>query len=139
MTVFAPTDEAFRRHGNSSSSSSSGSIVDRLLQSTVGGGDDDSGEDSPPTRKTRQLLRKIADRFVLSHVVVAATGDPPMYTAGLRFYQVRDTAYRLDGSGDGDDDATGNLALPADNPADRDQLDGASRYYQLTVYKDSGE
>lgn len=128
-------DEAFRRHGNSSSSSS---IADRLLHSDTG---NDSTEESVglSSKKTRQLLRKIADRFILSHIVVAGTGDPPMYTAGLKFYQVRDTAYRLpeNGGGAGDVDDGINPTLTVDEGQERP--DGTSRYYQLTVYKDSGE
>lgn len=141
MTVFAPVDEAFRvRRGSgnySTSSSSSGSIIDWMLH-----------EDSSSRFKKRNR-RRIADRFVLSHVVMAGPGDPPMYTAGLRFYQVRDTAYRLPEGGDStaaaeDDDDEGttedfnsggddvNLTL---SPTD----DEKSRFYQLTVYKDSGE
>lgn len=138
MTVFAPVDEAFRVRrgsGNYNSSSTSGSIIDWMLS-----------EDSSSRFKKRNR-RRIADRFVLSHVVLAGPGDPPMYTAGLRFYQVRDTAYRLPEGGDfaaaeDDDDGAAedfnggvddvNLTL---SPNDAEK----SRFYQLTVYKDSGE
>lgn len=137
VTVFAPVDEAFRVRrgsGNYNSSSTSGSIIDWMLS-----------EDSSSRFKKRNR-RRIADRFVLSHVVLAGPGDPPMYTAGLRFYQVRDTAYRLPEGGDFaavEDDDNGaaedfngggddvNLTL---SPNDGEK----SRFYQLTVYKDSG-
>jgi len=136
--VFAPVDEAFRVRrgsGNYSTSSSSGSIIDWMLH-----------EDTSSRFKKRNR-RRIADRFVLSHVVLAGPGDPPMYTAGLRFYQVRDTAYRLPEGGDSaaaaeeDDEGAaedfngggddGNLTV---SPNDGEK----SRFYQLTVYKDSG-
>ncbi|XP_060844757.1 uncharacterized protein LOC132924447 isoform X2 [Rhopalosiphum padi] len=140
VTVFAPVDEAFRiRRGSgnysSSSSSSSGSIIDWMLN------------DDTSSRFKKRNRRRLADRFVLSHVVLAGPGDPPMYTAGLRFYQVRDTAYRLPEGGDSttateDDDEgaaeefngggdDGNLTF---SPNDGEK----SRFYQLTVYKDSG-
>ncbi|XP_022169207.1 uncharacterized protein LOC111032991 isoform X2 [Myzus persicae] len=138
VTVFAPVDEAFRVRrgsGNYSTSSSSGSIIDWMLH-----------EDTSSRFKKRNR-RRIADRFVLSHVVLAGPGDPPMYTAGLRFYQVRDTAYRLPEAGDSaaaaeeDDEGAaedfngavddGNLTV---SPNDGEK----SRFYQLTVYKDSG-
>ncbi|KAL5236867.1 hypothetical protein ACI65C_004277 [Semiaphis heraclei] len=138
LTVFAPVDEAFRVRrgsGNYSTSSSSSSIIDWMLH-----------EDTSIRFKKRNR-RRIADRFVLSHVVLAGPGDPPMYTAGLRFYQVRDTAYRLPEGGDStaaaeeDDEGAvedfngagddGNLTV---SPNDSEK----SRFYQLTVYKDSG-
>lgn len=140
MTLFAPLDEAFRARRGSGNYSSSGSIMDGLLR-------EDAGD-----RLKKPNSRRIADKFVLSHVVVAKTGDPPMYTAGLRFYQVRDTAYRLrlpegssgesaaevndDGQVSSDDEITGydgNLTPSPTDDGDR------PRYYQLTVYKDSGE
>lgn len=138
MTVFAPVDEAFRVRrgsGNYNSSSTSGSIIDWMLS-----------EDSSSRFKKRNR-RRIADRFVLSHVVLAGPGDPPMYTAGLRFYQVRDTAYRLPEGGDfaaaeDDDDGAaedfnggGDYVNLTSSPNDGEK----SRFYQLTVYKDSGE
>lgn len=133
-------DEAFRLRRGSTNHNSSGSIVDGLHREDIAG-------DSVKQRNRR----RIADRFVLSHVVLAGPGDPPMYTAGLRFYQVRDTAYRLPVNGgadsvaedvdegaaedvadDGGDD-DGRFTLPFTADADK------QRYYQLTVYKDSGE
>lgn len=140
LTVFAPMDEAFRTRRSPGNFSNSGSIVDRLFQDDYTGGG----------RYKKQLnSQRIADRFVLSHVVLAGVGDPPMYTAGLRFYQVRDTAYRLRGvSSAGDSAATSN---DDDTIVDDDGDDGKltlqqqlvdgekPRYYQLTVYKDSGE
>lgn len=137
VTVFAPVDEAFRVRrgsGNYNSSSTSGSIIDWMLS-----------EDSSSRFKKRNR-RRIADRFVLSHVVLAGPGDPPMYTAGLRFYQVRDTAYRLPEGGDfaaaeDDDDGAaedfnggGDDVNLTSSPNDGEK----SRFYQLTVYKDSG-
>lgn len=142
ITVFAPMDDAFRTKRGSGNYSASGSIMDAVLR-------DDEG-------KSNRRKRRIADRFVLSHVVLAGPGDPPMYTAGLRFYQVRDTAYKLsvgesandgtsnsyiddDGGNDGgeidgvSDDGNGNLTLPSDDDSE------TPRFYQLTVYKDSGE
>lgn len=142
MTVFAPVDEAFRaRRGSGNHNVSTGSILDGVIR-----------EDANGRYKKRNQRRIIADRFVLSHVVLAGPGDPPMYTAGLRFYQVRDTAYRLSGVGTAGDDSSfaedyneapssedghgvgndGNLTLPT--AADNDK----PRYYQLTIYKDSG-
>lgn len=146
MTVFAPVDEAFRvRRGSGNHSSAggvSGSIADGLFRDDGGG------------RLKKRNRRRVADRFVLSHVVLAGPGDPPMYTAGLRFYQVRDTAYRLpvgggDGAGangDGGDDDNGGTAEDGNGGWDDGHSnvpptdDGETpRYYQLTVYKDSGE
>lgn len=140
MTVFAPLDDAFRARHGSGNYSSSGSIMDGLLREDVG------------NRYKKPNSRRIADKFVLSHVVVARTGDPPMYTAGLRFYQVRDTAYRLrlpegnseestdeaDGEAHGasDDGSAAYDGSLASSPADDREK---PRYYQLTVYKDSGE
>lgn len=147
LTVFAPVDEAFRVRlgsGNfNNSEGSSGSIIDGLLR------------DDPNRRLKKRSWRKIADRFVLSHVVLAGPGDPPMYTAGLRFYQVRDTAYRFPEGGeitgeetsgsvdDGNDGITeddnssigddGQLPIPHSRDGEK------PRYYQLTIYKDSGE
>lgn len=143
MTVFAPVDEAFRVRlgsGNFSHGGSSGSIVDWLLR------------DDPNRRFKKKNRRKIADRFVLSHVVLAGPGDPPMYTAGLRFYQVRDTAYRIPDGGLSNEHS-GALDDGVDGVTDDDNgsgddgqhtlphsVDGEkSRYYQLTVYKDSGK
>lgn len=137
LTVFAPMDEAFRvRRGSGNHTISSGSIVDWLLR-----------DDAAGTHKKRNR-RRIADRFVLSHLVLAGPGDPPMYTAGLRFYQVRDTAYRLpDGESSAPADEESYDGTTADD-GDHDRDDGfstsqpvdgeKSRYYQLTVYKDSG-
>lgn len=139
VTVFAPMDEAFRLRRGSANHNGSGSIVDGLLREDTEGG------------SIRQRnRRRIADKFVLSHVVLAGPGDPPMYTAGLQFYQVRDTAYRLPGNratdsaaedaddgaaedvaDDGDDD--GRFTLPPAADANKQQ------YYQLTVFKDSGK
>lgn len=138
MTVFAPMDDAFRLRRGSTNQNGSGSIVDRLLR-----------EDTEGSSIRERNRRRIADKFVLSHVVLAGPGDPPMYTAGLRFYQVRDTAYRLPGNrgansaaedvdegaaedvaDDGDDDS--RFILPPTADADKQQ------YYQLTVFKDSG-
>lgn len=143
MTVFAPVDEAFRvRRGSGNHNTSTGSILDGVIREDANGG-----------YKKRNRRRVIADRFVLSHVVLAGPGDPPMYTAGLRFYQVRDTAYRLPDAGAIDDDSSftedyneapssedghgagnnSNMTLPT--AAENDK----SRYYQLTIYKDSGK
>lgn len=132
-------DEAFRvRRGSGNHTSSSGSIVDWLLR-----------EDAASRYKKRNR-RRIADRFVLSHMVMAGPGDPPMYTAGLRFYQVRDTAYRLpDGVGessapaDEEDEGTTTEDSNHENTDDGfttvPPVDGEKpRFYQLTVYKDSG-
>lgn len=144
LTVFAPVDEAFRVRlgsGNfSSGGGSSGSIVDWLLR------------EDPNRRFKKRNRRKIADRFILSHVVLAGPGDPPMYTAGLRFYQVRDTVYRIPEGGINDEPA-GILDDVNDGVTDEDNSNGDDeplalphvidgdkpRYYQLTVYKDSGE
>lgn len=144
LTVFAPVDEAFRVHlgsGNfSNGGGNSGSIIDWLLR------------DDPNRRSKKRNRRKIADRFVLSHVVLAGPGDPPMYTAGLRFYQVRDTAYRIPDGGISEDpagivdDGSDEVTDDDNGSKDNDPLtlphvinDEKSRYYQLTVYKDSGE
>lgn len=144
LTVFAPVDEAFRvrlSSGNfSNGGGSSGSIVDRLLQ-------DDSNR-----RFKKRNRRRIADRFVLSHIVLAGPGDPPMYTAGLRFYQVRDTAYRIPEGGISEEfagtvDDENDGVIDNDNGSGDDEpltlphvVDGEKqRYYQLTVYKDSGK
>lgn len=135
VTVFAPVDEAFRgRRG--SGDHGGGSVTDGLFRAD--------------SRLGKRDRRRAADRFVLSHVVLAGPGDPPMYTAGLRFYQVRDTAYRLPVNGNeygenDDDDSDGTTAASAEDAggnsaASRPAPDGESpRYYQLTVYKDSGE
>lgn len=140
LTVFAPLDESFRARRGSGNYSSSGSIIDGLLREDATG------------RVKKSSLRRIADKFVLSHVVVAGTGDPPMYTAGLRFYQVRDTAYRLrlpesdneesafgfenEGQQTSDDNNGGYDENLTSSPTDDDEK---PRYYQLTVYKDSGK
>lgn len=142
-------DEAFRvRHGSGNHSSvggsgAGGSIADGLFRDDGGVG-----------RLKKRNRRRAADRFVLSHVVLAGPGDPPMYTAGLRFYQVRDTAYRLpEGGGDpaavngagGEEDGggtaeDGNGGSWDDGRSNAPAVDGENpRYYQLTVYKDSGE
>jgi hypothetical protein len=138
LTVFAPMDEAFRvrRGSGNHTAAGSGSIVDWLLR-----------EDATGRFKKRDL-RRIADRFVLSHLVLAGPGDPPMYTAGLRFYQVKDTAYRLPVGGSSAPVEDGD-GVTTDDSSDRDGDDGFStlppvdgekpRYYQLTVYKDSGK
>lgn len=136
VTVFAPVDEAFRgRRG--SGDHGGGSVTDGLFRAD--------------SRLGKRDRRRAADRFVLSHVVLAGPGDPPMYTAGLRFYQVRDTAYRLPvngneyGENDDDEDSGGTAAASAEDAGgnsatSRPASDGESpRYYQLTVYKDSGE
>lgn len=145
--MFAPMDDAFRAKRGSGNYSASGSIMDAVLRDDAGLG------------KSNRRRRRVADRFVLSHVVLAGPGDPPMYTAGLRFYQIRDTAYRLstdesvdavtagtsnsyndddggDGGGETDgapDNGGGHLTLQPDDDGE------TPRFYQLTVYKDSGE
>lgn len=130
-------DEAFRSRRGSSNHSSSRSIVDGLFRDEAGG---NSGRAAK-----RERRRAAADRFVLSHVVLAGPGDPPMYTAGLRFYQVRDTAYRLPvesggGAEEYEDAADVGGADDGSLAASPTSVDGdAPRYYQLTVYKDSGE
>jgi len=126
-------DEAFRG-SRGPGNYSSGSIADGLFQGDGGGG----------RSKKQSSSRRVADRFVLSHVVLAGVGDPPMYTAGLRFYQVRDTAYRLHGVGAvASEDYDGAPAESDGDDGNRSSgrlADGEkSRYYQLTVYKDSGE
>jgi len=130
-------DEAFR--GRANYSGGSGSIVDRLFREDYAGGGGGG-------RSGKQLnSRRTADRFVLSHVVLASVGDPPMYTAGLRFYQVKDTAYRLHGVGGRDSAAVSDDDVDDEDGEDRNvtsppTADGDKpRYYQLTVYKDSGE
>lgn len=133
-------DEAFRvRRGSGNHTAvGSGSIVDWLLREDAAG------------RFNRRDRRRIADRFVLSHLVLAGPGDPPMYTAGLRFYQVKDTAYRLPvgGAGDSSVPAEDGDGVTTEDNGDRDGDHGFStlppvdgekpHYYQLTVYKDSG-
>ncbi|VVC42684.1 Hypothetical protein CINCED_3A007309 [Cinara cedri] len=138
VTVFAPMDDAFRLRRGSINHNASGSIVNGLLH-----------EDNENGRIKQRNRRKIADKFVLSHVVLAGPGDPPMYTAGLRFYQVRDTAYRLpdnvgvDSAAEDVDEGT-TEDITDDGHDERRTLlstgdDDKQRYYQLTVYKDSGK